>query len=62
MNRQQILDAIKNLSFSQGFYGRLLNNIIGLRKHDNEHYESLMEDLESKKFKNVVDIVLYFES
>lgn len=57
MNRKEILDAIKSLANSQGFYSHLYNIIID-GSDDSEEYLDL---LESKNFTDVVDLVLYFE-
>lgn len=53
MDKQQILDAIKMLAQSQGFYGRLYEAI----KDNDEALKTLAE----KKFKDAVDLVLFFE-
>lgn len=54
MNREEILENIKMLSISQGFYGRLLDAI--------EEDETILDDLEAQHFKDVVDMVMYIES
>ena len=54
MNKEQILDVIKSLAKSQGFYGRLL-------KHINE-VPSYLDFLEKQNFKDAIDFVLYMES
>jgi len=48
-----ILNTIKSLSRSQGFYGRLLNDI-------NEN-PFILEELENKNFNTPLDLVLYLE-
>lgn len=54
MNKEQILDVIKSLAKSQGFYGRLLEHI-----NDEPSY---LDFLEKQNFVDVVDFVLYIES
>ena len=53
MKKEQILDVIKSLAKSQGFYGRLL-------EHINEN-PSYLDFLEKQNFKDSVDFVLYME-
>ena len=53
MNKEQILNVIKSLAKSQGFYGRLL-------EHINEN-PSYLDFLEKQNFKDSVDFVLYME-
>ena len=53
MTRQQILNTIKTLAQSQGFYVRLLRDI--------DEYPAILDDLEAQNFKDPVDMVLYLE-
>ena len=53
MNKEQILEVIKSLAKSQGFYGKLLEYI-------NEE-PSYLDFLEKQNFKDSVDFVLYME-
>lgn len=53
MNREEILNAIKNLATSQGFYGRLLRDI--------EENPEILDELEAQNFSDSVDMVLYIE-
>ena len=59
MNREQILNAIKNLAMSQGFYGRLLETIYSV---DEDERDNFLNDLEEQNFRDVVDMVIYLES
>ena len=61
MDRIQILAAFRSLAKSQGFYGRLLRDINDLKIQDPERYERAMKEPESKKFKDIVDLVLFIE-
>jgi hypothetical protein len=58
MNREQILDAFRSLASSQGFYGRLLEQIDSV---DEETREAFLSDLESRNFRDVVDLVMWIE-
>ena len=58
MNREQILDAFRSLAHSQGFYGRLLEQIDSV---DEETREDFLSDLESRHFRDVVDLVMRIE-
>lgn len=58
MNRQQILDAIKGLARSQGFYGRLYERLTD----GSEDAEQALTQMEEQKFGDVVDMVLWIES
>lgn len=53
MNREQILNNIRMLSNSQGFYCRLYNDI-----KDNDE---ALDYLEQQNFKDVVDLILFLE-
>lgn len=56
MNKQEILEAIKNLSSGQGFYERLYEKL------SDDSIESLLEELENQNFKDTIDLILYLES
>ena len=58
MNREQILDAFRSLARSQGFYGRLLAQIDSV---DEETRDAFLTDLESRNFRDVVDLVMWIE-
>ena len=59
MNREQILATFRNLAMSQGFYGRLLNQIYSV---DEETREAFLSDLESHNFKDAAELVMWIES
>jgi hypothetical protein len=56
MKANEILETIKMLAKSQGFYGRLINAI-----ETSEERENILAELESKNFKDPVDLVMFFE-
>lgn len=51
MSKTEILDFLKQMSYSQGFYGRLLRDLT-----DEE-----LEYLENKNFEDILDLVLFLE-
>ena len=59
MTRYQIENLLQTLAMSQGFYGRLLNQIYSLNDEDQER---VWEELENQHFGSDLDVVLYFES
>jgi len=61
MKMQEILNTIKELARSQGFYGRLLESILELRRYDPEGYEDLVEELEKQNFQDKLDLILFLE-
>lgn len=61
MNYKRIKYEIYTLAKSQGFYGRLYDAICEVEEQGGEAFEELKEKLEAQNFKDVVDMVLYFE-
>lgn len=57
MNRQQILDAIRSLAASQGFYGRLYEGLT----NGTEEAENALNYLEEQNFGDAVDMVMWLE-
>ena len=55
---EEILDTIKQLACSQGFYGRLLQAICDL---DDDELDELIATWEDMNFKDPVDFILYIE-
>ena len=58
---EQVVDVIEMLSHSQGFYGRLLEEILYIEENNPEQYEMFKTIIEKQEFKNPVDVVLFFE-
>ena len=58
MNRTQIMNALRRLAGSQGFYGRLCNHIDSL---DEESRDAFLGSLEKENFKDVVDLIMFIE-
>lgn len=61
MKMEKIMESIKQLSASQGFYGRLYNTIITAQKNDIETYNNIKNELEKQQFKDTLDLIFYFE-
>lgn len=53
MGKEQIYKAIKSLASSQGFYGRLLEQI--------EDHPEVLDVLEEQNFNDVIDLIMYLE-
>ena len=58
---EQVIGVVKMLSNSQGFYGRLLEQILYLQEYEPEAFEEFKEVVEEQHFKDPVDVVLFFE-
>lgn len=61
MKMNQIMDLITELSYSQGFYGRMKRDILHMKENYPDDYELLVEDWESRNFKDSLDFILYIE-
>lgn len=57
MTRNEILNTIRRLSMSQGFYGRLLRDM----EANEEFAEDVLSELEAQNFGDAVDLALYIE-
>lgn len=62
MSWREVIDVIKMFAHSQGFYGRLLRSIEELYEEDYENWEAFMQYLEEQKFKDALDVVMFFET
>lgn len=58
---EQIVEVIEMLSYSQGFYGRLLDEILYIEENDPIKYEVFKSAIEKQNFQSPVDVVLFFE-
>jgi hypothetical protein len=58
---EQVVDVIEMLSYSQGFYGRLLDEIMYIEENEPRKYEVFKNIIEAQEFKDPVDVVLFFE-
>ena len=57
MTKQEILELVRTLASSNGFYTRLYQ-FLSEGSEDSEEYLSM---LENKGFKDQIDLILYFE-
>ena len=62
MNVLQVLDVIRDLSHSQGFYGRLYETILETKQNDEAAFNEFAQVVEAQNFKDAVDVVLFFET
>lgn len=53
MTKGEIYNAIRSLASSQGFYGRLLQQI--------EDHPEVLDVLEEQNFNDVIDLIMYLE-
>ena len=58
MKRNEIMEWVKKLAASQGYYGRLLQAINDM---DNNDREALFEHLEAQNFADPIDLIMYIE-
>lgn len=61
MKMNEIIDLIRTLAQSQGFYGRLHTEVLELRDEDPDGYERLKEKWEAQNFQSALDFILYIE-
>ena len=54
----QVINVIEGLASSQGFYSRLYAKI---QSFTDEEYEAFKSAVEKENFKDLVDVVLFFE-
>ena len=61
MTIDDILDNIRDLACSQGFYGRLYRTLMDIRENEPDSWISVVSELEGEHFRDTVDMVLFFE-
>ena len=61
MKWNEILAVFEELSYSQGFYGRLLRNLKEIEINNPEQYEDIKAEFEAQNFESPVDLILYIE-
>lgn len=61
MDIEAVVDVIEMLADSQGFYGRLLEEILYIEENEPDKYEVFKGFIEKQGFKDPVDVVLFFE-
>lgn len=62
MDIEQIMAAIRSLAQSQGYYGRLYNELQEMQTNDPDQWEEVKNTLEAQNFKDSLDMVMYFET
>lgn len=58
MNKEQIMETIRKLAESQGFYGRILRI---LESSSEETREALLKGLEEQDLHDAIDLINYLE-
>lgn len=61
MNMQQIENEIRSLAKSQGFYGRLLEQVLTMKEEDPQEYGRLKEEWEGLNFSDALEFIRYIE-
>ena len=61
MNAVQVIEVIKDLAKSQGFYSRMWQDIQENILTDEDEYENFQQFCEQQNFKDAVDVVMFFE-
>lgn len=56
-----LMNVIRELSYSQGFYGRLYREILEVKEYDPDSYEELVFDWDGR-FSDSLDFILYLET
>lgn len=59
MSADYVLETIKMLAKSQGFYQRLLS---AYEDMEEENKELFRKQMEAQRFKEPIDVVMYFET
>lgn len=60
MKEQQVVNIIRILSRSQGFYGRLLESLMEAKKNDPDAYHGFLKQF--KDCKDEVEVILMIEA
>ena len=58
---RMILNTIKELRYSQGFYGRLYAALMEDIKYNKENISNFLNNSELPKFKDTLDVIMYLE-
>lgn len=58
---EEVIDVVRSLAHSQGFYGRLLEQILYLQEYELDTFDEFKRIVEEQHFKDPVDVVLFFE-
>ena len=58
---EQVVDVIETLADSNGYYGRLLDEILYIEENKPRKYEVIKNIIEKQEFKDPVDVIQFFE-
>ena len=58
---EQVIEVVEMMSHSQGFYGRLLKDIMYMKEFEPDKFEEFKELIELMGFENPVGVVMFFE-
>lgn len=61
MKITQIMATLKELAKSQGLYERIYNELRSYEQYDEEVFEAIKTDLETKNFNDVIDLIMFIE-
>ena len=61
MKRDELMEVIYSLAGSKGFYNRLANSLVGMKRYDTEMYDKVMTEWEEMNFTDSVDFIMYLE-
>ena len=61
LNIEEVVEVVEMLADSQGFYGRLLEEILYIEENEPNKYEVFKTIIEKQEFKDPVDVVMFFE-
>lgn len=61
MTWEQIIELMQDLSHSQGFYQRLLNEIKRMEDEEPDKYESAKRVILAQEFTDPVDLIMFFD-
>lgn len=61
MKEKEIMETIRGLGRTQGFYGKLYVNLKELQQEAPTTYRENMKKLEDEGFRTTLDLMLYFE-
>lgn len=58
---EQVVEVVEMLSYSQGFYEQLLEEIMYIEENEPKKFEVFKKVIEKQEFQDPVDVVLFFE-
>ena len=58
---EDVVNVIEMLADSQGFYGRLLEEILYIEENNPDQYEVFKGFIEKQEFQHPLDVVMFFE-